>query len=159
MRCDALFQDAESVQHTGVDGGCSSRRICHMELPVFNPNDLSDQGIVGEDGLPKASQFAKVSFNSSKLQAAHTAIVIAPSGTGKTTSTDSVEDAARVTSAIYECIYQDSARLQGVMYAKKEVEMRFTGQTLNYVRTPSCHSSTRLFEVCTSPLCPRMGSD
>ena len=102
MCFNALFLDAGAVQHTGVDGGCSSRCICHMELPVFNPDNLSDQGIVGEDGLPKAPQFAKVSFNSSKLQAAHTAIVIAPSSTGKTTSTDSVEDGARVTSAIYE---------------------------------------------------------
>ena len=53
------------MQHTGVDGGCSSRRISHIELPEYDPDNLPlDQGIVGGDGLPKADQFAKVSFNS-----------------------------------------------------------------------------------------------
>lgn len=77
----------------------------------------------------------QASFTLSKIQAAHTAIVIAPSGAGKTASTDTVEDAARATASLYECLYEDTARLQGVLYARKEVELRFVGQTLSYVRS------------------------
>ena len=154
-RCfSALCLDVGTVHHTGVDGGCSSRRITHLTLPKYEIDDI-DQGIVGEDGLPKKSQFAEVCFNSSKLQAAHTVTVIAPSGTGKTTSTYSVEDGARVTSAIYECLYQDSARLQGVLYARKEVEMCFTGQTLNFVRFPSWHRLSQLLHGLRSALFDR----
>ena len=57
-------------------------------------------------------------------------------------SSDAIEDAARATSDVYECLFEDSSRLQGVVYASKHVVMRFVGSTNNFVRP---HSSDALF--------------
>ena len=69
-----------------------------------------------------------------RLSAGHVVVAVSPSSCGKTVVTSGAENAIKNCAAVMDCLYMDTARLQGIKYASKGTLKRFCGSTLTFVR-------------------------